>query len=347
MAEEDSYNLSSSSSQDEISLFLRQILLRSSSNPNMPPSSNSPLHTTAGAYLSASSQPLPAANVSSSSLGVSENEADEYDCESEEGVEALGEEVRTKSLPSSRSSSKRTRAAEVHNLSEKRRRSRINEKMKALQNLIPNSNKTDKASMLDEAIDYLKQLQLQMLSMRNGLSLHPMCFSEGLQPLQLSRMSMDSSEGNKSTLLNMTTTLPLQQENPLHYASSNLNLPSKQVLPNKPSASHHSFVNNLETSFWQEPQILAPHRGSSEAIHGEVIWQHQQSNAIHSDTNPIGGSQGVKELEADILPTVSLSFGMRTSDPEDNNPLQPCIAGRDQSGVIIRSSEPNIILTSQ
>ena len=77
-----------------------------------------------------------------------------------------------------------------------RRRSRINEKMKALQNLIPNSNKvhkyiryqlcslqslirsnllglifyffffkcrqTDKASMLDEAIEYLKQLQLQV-----------------------------------------------------------------------------------------------------------------------------------------------------------------------------------------
>ncbi|RWV94074.1 hypothetical protein BHE74_00003362 [Ensete ventricosum] len=34
--------------------------------------------------------------------------------------------------------------------------------MRALQNLIPNSNKTDKASMLDEAIEYLKQLQLQV-----------------------------------------------------------------------------------------------------------------------------------------------------------------------------------------
>ena len=61
---------------------------------------------------------------------------------------------------SSRSSSKRSRAAEVHNLLEKRRRSKINEKMKALQNLISNSNKTDKASMLDEAIEYLMQLQL-------------------------------------------------------------------------------------------------------------------------------------------------------------------------------------------
>ncbi|XP_040948601.1 transcription factor SPATULA-like [Gossypium hirsutum] len=60
-----------------------------------------------------------------------------------------------------RSSSKRSRAAEVHNLSEKRRRSRINEKMKALQNLIPNSNKTDKASMLDEAIEYLNNFSFK------------------------------------------------------------------------------------------------------------------------------------------------------------------------------------------
>ncbi|KAE8658831.1 Transcription factor ALC [Hibiscus syriacus] len=119
-----------------------------------------------------------------------------------------------------RSSSKRSRAAEVHNLSEKRRRSRINEKMKALQNLIPNSNKTDKASMLDEAIEYLKQLQLQvqvglvlktgsvrvlsqftlvtmkMLSMRNGLSLYPMPLPAAPQPMQMLPTGMGYDEGH-------------------------------------------------------------------------------------------------------------------------------------------------------
>ncbi|KAH0899462.1 hypothetical protein HID58_049030 [Brassica napus] len=57
-----------------------------------------------------------------------------------------------------------------------RRRSKINEKMKSLQKLIPNSNKTDKASMLDEAIEYLKQLQLQVqtLAVMNGLGLNSM-----------------------------------------------------------------------------------------------------------------------------------------------------------------------------
>ncbi|XP_028796144.1 transcription factor PIF4 isoform X2 [Neltuma alba] len=70
-------------------------------------------------------------------------------------------------------SSRRNRAAEVHNLSERRRRDRINEKMRALQQLIPHSNKTDKASMLDEAIEYLKSLQFQLQMMLMGAGMTP------------------------------------------------------------------------------------------------------------------------------------------------------------------------------
>ncbi|KAJ0054613.1 hypothetical protein Pint_01611 [Pistacia integerrima] len=73
-------------------------------------------------------------------------------------------------------STKRSRAAEVHNLSERRRRDRINEKMKALQELIPRCNKSDKASMLDEAIEYLKSLQLQVQMMSMGCGMVPMMF---------------------------------------------------------------------------------------------------------------------------------------------------------------------------
>ncbi|XP_050205528.1 transcription factor PIF1-like isoform X2 [Mercurialis annua] len=69
-------------------------------------------------------------------------------------------------------STKRSRAAEVHNLSERRRRDRINEKMKALQELIPRCNKSDKASMLDEAIEYLKSLQLQVQHGPDDVSRH-------------------------------------------------------------------------------------------------------------------------------------------------------------------------------
>lgn len=87
----------------------------------------------------------------------------------------------TKKQAHGSTSTKRSRAAEVHNLSERRRRDRINEKMKALQELIPRCNKTDKASMLDEAIEYLKSLQLQVQMMSMGCGMVPMVYP-GMQP---------------------------------------------------------------------------------------------------------------------------------------------------------------------
>ncbi|XP_057955203.1 transcription factor PIF4 isoform X2 [Malania oleifera] len=66
-------------------------------------------------------------------------------------------------------STRRSRAAE-------RRRDRINEKLKALQELIPHCHKSDKASMLDEAIEYLKSLQLQLQLMWMGGGMMPMMF---------------------------------------------------------------------------------------------------------------------------------------------------------------------------
>ncbi|KAL2325663.1 hypothetical protein Fmac_024721 [Flemingia macrophylla] len=93
--------------------------------------------------------------------------------------------------------SKRSRAAEVHNLSERRRRDRINEKMRALQELIPNCNKVDKASMLDEAIEYLKtlQLQVQIMSMGAGLYMPPMMLPAGMQHMHAPHMSPFSPMG--------------------------------------------------------------------------------------------------------------------------------------------------------
>lgn len=110
---------------------------------------------------------------------------EESECQSETAeLESLDG---NKAAPQS-GSSRRTRAAEVHNLSEKRRRERINEKMKALQELIPHCNKTDKASMLDEAIEYLKSLQLQLQVMWMGSGMAPMMFP-GVQHY-MSRMAM-------------------------------------------------------------------------------------------------------------------------------------------------------------
>ncbi|KAG8098567.1 hypothetical protein GUJ93_ZPchr0013g35894 [Zizania palustris] len=44
----------------------------------------------------------------------------------------------------------------------KLRRERIAERMRALQELVPNTNKTDRAAMLDEILDYVKFLRLQV-----------------------------------------------------------------------------------------------------------------------------------------------------------------------------------------
>ncbi|KAJ6709070.1 TRANSCRIPTION FACTOR PIF5 [Salix koriyanagi] len=111
--------------------------------------------------------------------------AEESECLSEDAE--LDSAMENK--PAKRSgSTRRSRAAEVHNLSERRRRDRINEKMRALQELIPHCNKSDKASMLDEAIEYLKSLQLQLQVMWMGSGVVPMVFP-GVQHF-MSRMGM-------------------------------------------------------------------------------------------------------------------------------------------------------------
>ncbi|XP_023525885.1 transcription factor PIF4-like [Cucurbita pepo subsp. pepo] len=110
---------------------------------------------------------------------------EESECQSETAELESAEGNRT--APRS-GSSRRTRVAEVHNLSERRRRERINEKMKALQELIPHCNKTDKASMLDEAIEYLKSLQLQLQVMWMGSGMAPMMFPSVQH--YMSRMAM-------------------------------------------------------------------------------------------------------------------------------------------------------------
>nr|XP_043613464.1 bHLH transcription factor RHL1-like [Erigeron canadensis] len=68
----------------------------------------------------------------------------------------------TPSQPRQRVRARRGQATDPHSIAERLRRERIAERMKALQELVPNANKTDKASMLDEIIDYVRFLQLQV-----------------------------------------------------------------------------------------------------------------------------------------------------------------------------------------
>lgn len=61
-----------------------------------------------------------------------------------------------------RARARRGQATDPHSIAERLRREKISERMKNLQDLVPNSNKADKSSMLDEIIDYVKFLQLQV-----------------------------------------------------------------------------------------------------------------------------------------------------------------------------------------
>ncbi|CAH1412165.1 unnamed protein product [Lactuca virosa] len=74
----------------------------------------------------------------------------------------------------------------------KRRRDKINQKMKTLQKLVPNANKTDKASMLEEVIEYLKQLQAQihmMSRMNMSPMMMPLAMQQQQQQLQMAMMN--------------------------------------------------------------------------------------------------------------------------------------------------------------
>ncbi|XP_057492463.1 transcription factor UNE10-like isoform X1 [Actinidia eriantha] len=118
-----------------------------------------------GAFTSTSTGSLDSAK-----QGSKATTADDHDsCRSRRKRET-GDEKKARGKSSI--STKRSRAAAIHNQSERKRRDKINQRMKALQKLVPNSSKTDKASMLDEVIEYLKQLQAQV-QMMGRMNMNP------------------------------------------------------------------------------------------------------------------------------------------------------------------------------
>ncbi|ONK67372.1 uncharacterized protein A4U43_C06F19490 [Asparagus officinalis] len=64
--------------------------------------------------------------------------------------------------PRPRVRARRGQATDPHSIAERLRRERIAERIRALQELVPSTNKTDRAAMLDEIVDYVKFLRLQV-----------------------------------------------------------------------------------------------------------------------------------------------------------------------------------------
>ena len=59
-------------------------------------------------------------------------------------------------------------ATHPRSIAERVRRTKISERMKKLQDLVPNMDRqTNTAEMLDEAVEYVKQLQLQVQELSN------------------------------------------------------------------------------------------------------------------------------------------------------------------------------------
>ncbi|CAO1948798.1 unnamed protein product [Urochloa humidicola] len=169
--------------------------------------------------------------------------------------------------PSRRPASKRrTRAAEVHNMSERRRRDRINEKMKALQELVPHCNKTDKASILDEAIEYLKSLQMQVQIMWMSTGMAPMMLTGAHQLMPPMSMGLNSAcIPPAAQFLSQMQRVPPFMSSPVlnqmpHISSAATNAPNvtNQVQTNRMAHPRNPFLhpNDALTSTPQVPSLF-------------------------------------------------------------------------------------------
>ncbi|PUZ67773.1 hypothetical protein GQ55_3G461100 [Panicum hallii var. hallii] len=71
---------------------------------------------------------------------------------------------------------------EAHSLTEKRRRHKINEKLRTLQQLVPGCDKSNQASTLDQTIQYMKSLQQHVQAMSFGPARPPAAVYPVVQP---------------------------------------------------------------------------------------------------------------------------------------------------------------------
>lgn len=174
------------------------------------------------------------------------------------------ESIGLRKAPPARAGAKRSRAAEVHNLSERRRRDRINEKMRALQELIPNCNKADKASMLDEAIEYLKllQLQVQMMSMGAGMFMPQMMLPGGMQLMHgshmrpFSPMAVGMGMGYGMNMLDMNGgVMPMPPVQGMHYPVPGTMVPGSAGFHGMAGSNLHAYGHPSEGLPMTMPQM--------------------------------------------------------------------------------------------
>lgn len=196
----------------------------------------------------------------------------------------------TKSSSRRYASKRRSRAAEVHNLSERRRRDRINEKMRALQELIPHCNKTDKASILDEAIEYLKSLQMQVQIMWMTTGMVPLMFPGAHQFMPPMAVGMNSACMPAAQGLNQMPRVPYM----------NHSLPNHIPMNSSPAMNPLNVANQMENINLREAsnhylhpdvgQTAAPQVSGLYAYGPQVAQQNQIPEVPASTVVPTSGA---------------------------------------------------------
>lgn len=298
--------------------------------------------------------------VASSSVG-SGNSADRVSCEQThhskrkfrdiEESECRSDDLETESIDGKKAThvrgSKRSRAAEVHNLSERRRRDRINEKMRALQELIPNCNKADKASMLDEAIEYLKtlQLQVQIMSMSSGLYMPPMMFPTGMQHMhpahvphfQPMGVGMGVGVGFGMRMPDMnggTSGCPIFPVSPLqvpHYPSPMSGLANFQRMagPNLPVFGHpgQALPNSVPRANFVP---LAPRPPLATSSMGSSALRTGSTSGMPSSSQIMNSGDQVTTMNSQSMCNAEGSSSVNNK----SNQLQPRNEVRDQSAAV-------------
>ncbi|BAT80818.1 hypothetical protein LR48_Vigan07g029800 [Vigna angularis] len=229
----------------------------------------------------------------------------------QEALEEQSEATELKSADGNKLSqrSRRSRAAEVHNLSERRRRDRINDKMRALQQLIPNSNKTDKASMLEEAIEYLKSLQFQLQVMCMGAGMTPVMFP-GIQHY-MSQMGMGIGGPSLPSIHNpmqlpkvgqaMSVTQPQPQPQPQPH------MPNHNLLCQNPVLGAFNYQNQMQNQCLSEQyaRYMGYHLMNSASQpmnalrYGSQAMQHSETMIAGSNNSsgPMSGTANVANVD--------------------------------------------------
>ncbi|KAL6623483.1 hypothetical protein ACP70R_033362 [Stipagrostis hirtigluma subsp. patula] len=144
---------------------------------------------------------------------------------------------------------RRSHHGEAHNLTEKRRRSKIKERLKTLQQLVPGCDKqSNHASTLDRTITYMKSLQQQVQAMSGGRPARP---AAAIYPVVQPRSYVSPVAPVAVTPMVLgpapTTVLPFGPMVPLHHYPTMM-MPAAAAAPLYPTAA--------------APGVLAPSPGS-------------------------------------------------------------------------------------